>query len=243
MLNMNRTQKNLFFLLTAVIFLILMISYYGVAIQPYSHDNAVVHDITLPPGGEAIISEDRAMETVVIVQHSQNLETVILHNDIPEYSTATTNNYNVSVESGTVSVQIKDMSGQMNHVIVTFEPAIDKGVNDQFFILLFSIMALLLVASVTYATILMFDEKEGRLRFVDPSVKVYLLDTDGKALAECPKCHNVIPAGAQLCPYCGTKFRSNLAKCGACGELIPENSLSCPHCGVKFVADKEEAET
>ena len=61
---------------------------------------------------------------------------------------------------------------------------------------------------------------------------------------KCSECGTDVPANAEKCPMCGSRFdddddvpASEAFKCSECGELVNGDTDFCPMCGAKF--DKE----
>ena len=48
---------------------------------------------------------------------------------------------------------------------------------------------------------------------------------------KCPKCGNMLPAGAAYCGKCGASLLAGMRKCPECHRFIPAKSVFCPLCG------------
>ena len=51
------------------------------------------------------------------------------------------------------------------------------------------------------------------------------------AVNKCPKCGNMLPAGAAYCGKCGASLLAGMRKCPECHRFIPAKSVFCPLCG------------
>lgn len=51
------------------------------------------------------------------------------------------------------------------------------------------------------------------------------------AVNKCPKCGNMLPAGAVYCGKCGASLLAGMRKCPECHRFVPAKSVFCPLCG------------